>query len=60
MHLQYVLTQGPGMQLTNLLEGAGGRQMDLEKQQVLGEKLLSDLNAFILNIALFLEMVRFK
>ena len=48
------------MQLTNLLEGAGGRQMDLEKQQVLGEKLLSDLNAFILNIALFLEMVRFK
>ena len=59
MRLQFF---APGVQnaATYLLEGAVGRQMDLEKEHVLGEKLLSDLNAFILNIGLFLEMVRFK
>ena len=49
-----------GPEFSHILEGAVGRQMDLEKEQVLGEKLLSDFVAFILHIGLFLEMVRFK
>ena len=42
-----------GSEFSHILEGAVGRQMDLEKEQVLGEKLVSDFVAFILHIGLF-------